>query len=383
MSIKKSILIPLLFLFLLPPASILVLGYQFQGQVIEGIPFAVEDQDNSTLSKSLVKTIEENDVFNIVFYAETDEDVEAGIKKGEIAAAIIIPKHFESDMMAGQNPQVMMIYDNVQLSAAGTAKGKISEILATLNVGSLAGSVQGALSLSSSQTTAVIQPIGIQTYLINPGKSNMIFSMMGSLMSMIQIAVFILGLEMSRKTDILRPHVSMGKGALCGFLGTISGVIVMIIGVTLFGVPFEGSKATAFLLAFLYLTSIASLGIFFRVVKKDKGSAIDMISIVMMMMLLSGYSYPLISMPAIMQTIAPFIPFSHYGMPLRDIMLMGYGIKEVLSDIHWNVGFIILLWGGFFVLSVFPSKPAFIENKDRLMKIKTMIKPNKDKNLVR
>ncbi|MBC2723089.1 ABC transporter permease [Desulfosporosinus sp.] len=359
----KTVLIPLLFVLLLPSFSMLVLGYQFGDQVLEKVPFGVLDYDNSSLSRTLVQKIDENDTFDIKVYAETDAEIEESIRRGKIAAAIIIPNRFANDMMIGNNTPILMIYDNAQLSAAGTAKGKMSEIMSTLNMGSLFSALQSALKMSPVESAAMIQPLGFTTQLINPGKSSMMFSMHGSLLSMIQVTVFILALEITRRQDAFKPHIAIRNSVICGFLGTISAAVVTILQVTLFHFPFHGSKLAAFILIFLYLTGIAGLGIFVRLLKKDKQAAVEMIPILMMMMILSGYSYPLTSMPQVLQTIGGFIPFVHYGIPLRDIMLMGYGLKDVLPDIRWIIGFLILLWVGFLVLGVSRNRIGIFRGK--------------------
>jgi len=346
----KAVLIPLLFVLLIPSFITIVLGYQFDNQVLEKVPFGVLDYDNSSLSKTLVQKINENDTFDIKLYAVTDAEIEEGIKRGEIAAAIIIPNHFASDMMTGNSKPVLMIYDNAQLSAAGTAKGKITEILTTLNMGSLSGALQTALKLSPGEAAAMLQPLAVTTESINPGKSNMMISLNGSIFSMIQVTVFILALEITRRQDAFNPHIAIRNSFICGFFGTISAAVVTLIQGKLFYVPFYGSKFAAFLLIFLYLTGIAGLGILVRLLKKDKQGAVELIPLLMATMILSGYSYPLTSMPKVFQVIVKLIPFAHYGPPLRNIMLMGYGLADILPDIRWIIGFLILLWSGFLIL---------------------------------
>ncbi len=361
----KTFLIPLLFVFLIPSFVTIVLGYQFDNQVLEKIPFGVLDYDNSNLSRTLIQKINENDTFNIKIYAESDAEIEEGIKRGKIAVAMIIPSHFASHMMTGKSTPILMIYDNAQLSAAGTAKGKITEMLTTLKMGSLSGSLQTALKLSPAEAAAMLQPLGLTTKLINPGKSNMMISLNGSIFSMIQVTAFILALEITRRQDAFKPHIAIRNSVICGFLGTISAAVVSLIQVKLFYFPFYGSKFAAFLLIFLYLTAIAGLGIFVRLLKKDKQGAVELIPILMATMILSGYSYPLTSMPKVFQTIVKLIPFAHYGPPLRNIMLMGYGLADVLPDIRWIVGFLILLWIGFLILGAARNKiGVFTGNKN-------------------
>ena len=356
LNINKTIIIPWLFLMILPPLAMLVVGYQFNDQVMDHIPFAIADYDNSKLSQTLVQMIQENETFDVKLFADSDQQIEEKIFHGEIAAAIIIPTHFEKDMTNGQSPTLLVICDNSQLSAASTAKGKISEILGTLNMGSFSAGLQSALKIAPAQTTAMLNPLGLSVRPVNPGKSSNIFSMQGSFLSMVQVAVFILALEITRRKNMRKPWIAIRNSLACGFCGAISATIVTIIQVKLFYFPFHGSSFAWFLLTFLYLTGIAALGTLIRYWKKDKEAAIEMAPILMIMMLLSGYSYPIFTMPKLIQVLEPIIPFVHYGIPLRNIMLMGYGFRDVLPHIHWVIGFIASLWFIFLMLGILPHR---------------------------
>lgn len=336
--------IPLLFVLILPPFIALILGWQFQDQVMKHIPVAIADYDHTSTSRSLIKMIEDNDTFHVALYAETDAEVEAAIQKGSVAAAIIIPPQFEHQMATGDNEPIVVLCDNAQMILAGTAKGKLSEILSTLNMGSLSGAMARALQLQPEQAAAMAQPMGLTVEMLNPGKSNNAVSSQGSILNILQVAVCILAVEITRKNDAGKPKLLLKNALLCGVFGTLSASLVLLIEVKLFDFPSYGNLLWAFLIIFLYCISMASMGMMVRLSNKGRDDAVQKVSSLSITFLLSGYAVA--ATPEIVQRISYFIPYAHFGNPVRDVMLMGYGFSDVLPDIVWILVFILLLWAG-------------------------------------
>lgn len=346
--IKKGIIIPILFVLLIPPIASLILGYEFGGHSVNNVPTAIVDYDNSTLSRDLVEKIRANDTLDLKHYGQRDDDIKNWIHSGEVAAGIIIPKNFSTDMLKGQTPpKILVIYDGAQMAMAGTVKGKVSEILETIKSGYLIQVMQGELELTSAEAQSYIQPIAFTTrFLGNPTKSSPIFFIQGILISIAQIAVFILGVELVTKKDENFLHY-LSKGVFAGLVGTVSMVVALGIQVWWFKSPFNGSVITALLLTVLYMIGMATLGMLLTLAsKKDKFETIKSSTSLSATMLLAGYTYPLVAMPGALQTVAKYMPFTYYALPLRDVALLGTTFQQVLPDISWLIKFIGLGWIG-------------------------------------
>ncbi|TEB12006.1 Inner membrane transport permease YbhS [Pelotomaculum sp. FP] len=268
------------------------------------------------------------------------------IESGEIATGIIIPKNFSSDMLNGQAPEILVIYDGTQMAMAGAVKTGISEVLGTIRSGYLLQVMQGKLNLTPAETQNYIQPIAYTTRILgNPAKSTANFFLQGILVNIVQVAVFILGIEMFDKKK-KRFLVYFKKGIFCGLAGTLSTVVTLWIQIDWFKSPFNGSTIPILVLTVLNMTGIANIGILLSLLTKEKLPAVEFATPIMATLLLAGYTFPVVAMTDLFQKVSKFIPFAYYVIPLRDVTLLGATLQQVLPDIYWLLKFILYTWFG-------------------------------------
>lgn len=344
--INKGLLIPLLFTLLLPPVCSLILGYEFSGQRVTHVPAAVIDHDNFALSRNLTDKISSNDAFDIKYFGQENDAVEKLIESGEVAAGVIIPKNFSSDMLSGQTPEILVIYDGTQMAMAGAVKTGISEVLGTIRSGYLLQVMQGKLNLTPAEAQNYMQPIAYTTRILgNPAKSTPTFFLQGILVNIAQVSVFLLGIEMFDKKNKRFPAY-FKKGIFCGLAGTLSAVGTLWIQINLFQSPFNGSAIPVLVLTLLNMTGIANIGILLSLLTKEKQLAVEFATLIMATLLLAGYTFPAVAMTDLFQKVSKFIPFTHYGLPLRDVTLLGTTLQQVLPDIYWLLKFVLCTWLG-------------------------------------
>lgn len=359
----KKVLLPIIFVLIIPPICSFVLGYQYIFHVVSHVPTIIIDHDNSSLSKSLVTQINTNEAFNVVYYSSNDYDAKTLIEEGKVATGIIIPENFSTDLSNGKAPKVQVLYDAVQMSMTGATKSRISEILGTLRVGYLMQIVQGKLEVTPELSQKYVQPMPYTTrFLGNPTKSTPNFMLEGMLLNIAQVAIFILGAEIVGVKEKIYIHIWL-KGIFCGLLGSISILITILIQHQFFMLPFNGSIAGAALLTILYTTGMANFGILIRLIVKNRLSAVKVATAISATVLLAGYTFPVMAMPDSVKTISKFNPFTYYGAPLRDLTLLDTSLTYVLPDIIWLIKFVILMWIATFAVYLFNniSAPNFIK----------------------
>jgi len=347
---------PICLIILAPVLATLTLCYAFQDGVILGTPFGIVDQDNSALSRALVKQIAENETFDVIFYGDAPDQLQQQIEQNQVIAGVVIPKNFSKDVSAGKSPSILTVYDGSQMSVAGITKVKMTEVLTTLKVAASIQVLEAKLNLQPEEALFYVQPIGNTCrYLGNPAKSLTNYVMSGAIANIVQLAMYILMIEAIRKEGEERVHP-----LLYCLLGSILCTAVLMYCIwlmhVLFGIPMNGSWTAAVVLSFLNMLGIGSLAACVRLLlpNKLKNIAIQSALIAMAMMVFSGYTFPSMSMPPLFQFIAENIPFTHFALPLRDVMLMGSSIQLVLPEIRWlfffaigNSAVLALLWSGY------------------------------------
>lgn len=345
--LSSGVLMAILFALIIPPASSLMLGYEFKGQLVTHVPTGILDEDNSTMSRNLVNNIKETETFDVKVYADSHAEIQSSMDSGEIATAILIPKHFSEDLLNGMAPKVLIMYDGSQMAMTGAVKTRITEIMGTVRAGFILQIMQAKLSINPAEAQNYISPIAYTTRLLgNPAKSTANYILQGILLSIAQVAVFCLSIELAvfkNKDKTIFDY--MLNSLIAGLIGTLSVFITISIQTHIYHNPFNGSLGLAMLMTLLNMIGIANLGIFFVVLFNHKKLwALGTTTLIMATVLLSGFTYPVLALPPIFKEIAKYIPFAYYGLPMRDIQLLGLGMKQELSNIIWLVKFVAYGW---------------------------------------
>lgn len=339
-------------LFLLPILTVILIGIELSGGVITNIPMAIIDYDQSSFSRQLIDSFDQNETFNITNYPSTEEALETLMKNSQIRAGIIIPKDFYSDIVALKSPIVLMIYDGSHMSFASTAKAKATEILLTYKAGATIKQLTGKLNMSYQEAFNIAQAFQFNNRMLyNPSKSFEDFLAPILMAGLIQVAIVLIATASIDPTIFLktkRKRIGYASGKILFYTlsGSLSFMICILLQVYGFHTTFSGNLIDAFLLSAGLSFSVSaccvliSSSISNRMVTLIIGAILFLPNSIM-----AGTTWPLLSMPAGYQGFAKYIPFTHYVNNLRDIYLKGATLQQFMSDAIYlfKFGLIVLI----------------------------------------
>lgn len=375
----RHILIPIMMLIIVPICISFILGTELINHQVSHVPTMIVNHDNSSTTEGLVNQIKENDAFNVIAYSDSDNDIKDSIDKGEIILGIIIPSNFGEDLINGNAPKIMTIYDGAQTASISAGKGKIAEILGTIKSGYLIGIAEGKLGVMPKVVTNSIIPIQYESRFIgNPTKNMPNFFLQGILLTSIQVgAAMVSILIIDKKDNYLKIWI---KGTLVGLISSITCFFVLFSQHKYFGVPLNGSIKAIIILTVIYFIGMSNFGVLLNLLKKgDKEQALASTGIVGSTMMLAGYTYPILAMPPIFTKIAKYNPFTYYCIPMRDLSLRNRTFEQVLPDIKWLFNFMILMWGLTFLLYLKNKKSS---NTKKDIEVKECNNSTNEKNEV-
>ena len=109
-----------------------------------------------------------------------------------------------------------------------------------------------------------------------------------------------------------------------------------------FGIPLLGSLGLLYVFGSLFLLGTLGLGLFISTLVRTQQQAmlVAAFSVMMPFALLSGFIFPIASMPAPIRAVTPFIPMTHFLIALRALFLKGAGWAEL-----WPRAMALLAWG--------------------------------------
>ncbi len=154
-------------------------------------------------------------------------------------------------------------------------------------------------------------------------------------------------LEQLKVSPLTPGELIIGKTIPFGVIGLIDLVLVTTVALLWFQVPFRGSFALLFLASILYIVCLLGLGLLLSTISKTQQEAfMGSFLLLMPAMILSGFLFPVSSMPTVFQYATFLNPVRHFLEIIRSIFLKGTGIEMLWPNL------VALLLLGVAVLSI-------------------------------
>jgi ABC-2 type transport system permease protein len=205
--------------------------------------------------------------------------------------------------------------------------------------------VNGSNLFAAQSTVAVLNKVGHQVktqVLYNPGLKTswvMVPAIIGLILTFIGTIITSIGMVREREAGTLeqlavmpiRPsRVILGKIAPYFLVAAVDMIIVTVLGIVLFGVPFNGSPFAFALGAAIFLFAVLGVGVFISTVSQNAGQAIQTAFFFLLpQVLLSGMIFPLEAMAAGVRWIGYLFPLTYFNMISQGIMLRGAPIASL------------------------------------------------------
>ena len=167
----------------------------------------------------------------------------------------------------------------------------------------------------------------------------MVPALVGLILTFIGTIITSIGLVKERQTGTLEQlavmplkpsDVIIGKIAPYFILASVDMLIVTLLGVWIFDVPFNGSVALFALGAAIFLLVVLGIGVLISTASQTQAQAIQLaIMILLPQILLSGFIFPLSAMPSGIAAIGYCLPLTYFVQLSQGIMLRGAGIDSL------------------------------------------------------
>jgi ABC-2 type transport system permease protein len=336
------------FILLGPLAELLMVAWS-TSQGIDHLPTAVLDMDLSAASRGLVLAMENAETFD-PYYVDSLDQVTYAIDRGQALAAWVIPAGFQAQMTSrmAEPPQLQLIVDGSDVAAAQTAaeagQGLAASYGQRFAVRATNTATGQALPLEMSVRVWFNEELKESNFMI-PSELGFIAAAIAAMVASMVIArERELGtLEQLVVTPIKPSQIVIGKSVMAVSLGYTLFLLMLGMVVWLFDVPMRGSLPLLMILAFIYMLVELGWGLMISAVAHTQMQALlACFVVVMVMIIFSGYAFPVETMPPFMQTIANIFPLKHWLIIFRAILLKGAGL-----GVFWREFLAILVLGAF------------------------------------
>jgi|SRR5690554_813695 len=332
-----------------PVIQLIFLGYAANLDV-EEVKTIVFDMDKTSESREFVNYFTGSGYFNVIEYASNYDDVEKKLNNGEAILALVIPNKFEQKINRRETASVQAIFEGSDGNKASITAGYVQTIVMNYS--------QDIVTKFANLTGRKISPVSNLSAEIrvwfNPTMKTRNFMVPGIVGLLVSIVTLVLtSLAIVKEKEIgtmeqisvtpIRPYqLIAGKLIPFTILGLISVVIVLIAMRLIFNIPVKGSSTFLLLSSLLYVLSTLGLGLFISTISKTQQQAmmIAIFAVMMPMIFLSGFAFPIENMPEIIQKISYIIPLRYFITIIRGVILKGLGFSDL-----WLEALILFLMG--------------------------------------
>jgi len=319
----------LLIIIVMPILQLILFGYALNME-IQDIPLTVMDYNRSAISRELVQLFEGSRFFTISYNSKGPAEIDNLFLIRNARAVLMIDQDFDKNYQRQTITPVQVIIDAVDPNAAAIIKNYCNSIINRFNEDHA-----GRLPLPFEIKSLIwYNPDMKSVYFFVPGLIALILIMISALLTSITIAR---EKETGTMEQILvspvRPvEIIIGKVLPYIALALIDSMLILVIGLILFNVPFVGSYLLLLLMTLLYITAALSLGLMISTIVKTQQVAmmLALISTLLPTVMLSGFIFPIKSMPQILQYISYLVPAKYYLIMIRGIMLKGNTFGQLI-----------------------------------------------------
>lgn len=342
----------LMIALLLPLMQMFMIGYGVNLD-IRRIPLCVVDQDRSPPSVDLIRRFAASRYFDLLRQPATLVETTRLLDDGTCQLALVIPTGF-SRQLAGAGPSVVqLLVDGTDSNVATIAAGYATALLAGLS-----NEVQARAIERRGGQPPTLTPIEVRARVwfneelesrdfIIPGVVALVMAVVGAQLTSLTIArEWERGtMELLVSTPVTPMELMVGKLSPYFVIGMVDAAICLALAVGWFEVPFRGTLAMLLLTTSLFLLVVLCIGYYVSVTIRSQVGASQVALIVSMLptTLLSGFSFPIDQMPAVVQHITYLVSARYYVTLLKAIFLKGAGAVELWLPITCLVVYALVM----------------------------------------
>ncbi len=338
-----------------PVIQLIFLGYAANRDIKDSVT-VLFDQDRSSASREYIRSFDKSGYFSIEYNVSSYDEMTKMIDDGKALIGITIPYDFEKDINNKRTANVQVIIDGSDGNKASIVAGYVLTITAGFakNI-----SVEN-LERSGMKTSLVssIEPEARVWYNPNLTTRNYFLpSIVGLVLIIITVNMTSLAIVKEREIGTLeqlivtpiKPYqLILGKLIPFSIIGFVAVILVLSVMRFWFGIEVKGSVPFLFVSSFVFMLSTLGLGLFVSTISRTQQQAMitSAFLVIMPMIFLSGFSFPIENMPVIIQYITYIIPLKYFIIIIRGIVIKGLGFYDLWRETA------VLLFMGLLILTL-------------------------------
>ncbi len=343
---RDRLLLPII--FVMPLLQLIMFGYVV-GSDVRNLPTAIVDYDNTAASRDLSSAIASSGYFTVLQRPADERTIRPLMDGSEIQVALIIPKDFSAALDRGEQVRVEIVVDGSDSKIASVASGYASQTIADWNrrrIAAMGIDMQGPGV--DSRVRVLFNPTLRAVNAMVPGlMATILMISVTAVMSQAVVKERERGtMEQMFVTPITRGEYLIGKVLPYALIATLQVSIIFIVGRAWFRVPFNGSYWVVGVGMLLFLFTAIGQGLIVSMLSKTRHQAQQATMFILIpTIVLSGFIFPIESMPPAIVPLTYFIPLRYALVVLRSEFMKGSGFDALWPQMLAMAAFAALVFG--------------------------------------
>ncbi|MDX1672181.1 MAG: ABC transporter permease [Balneolaceae bacterium] len=316
-------------LFGMPVIMMILFGFAIRNEV-ENAQVKIFDPSKDEVTRQIIEKIDASNYFTVVGSLQQLDHTGQLFREGMIDEVIAFETDFARKLKRGEAPRVQIITDASNPNLAQLTQDYTAAIIADFT--SAYGTGPGIqISTVVPHVTMLFNPELESANLFVPGLIAVILMLISALMTSISITreKEMGNMEILLVSPLKPYHIIIGKVMPYLVLSFINVVTILLLARWVFDVPFRGSYLFFTAEATLYIFTALALGVFISTRANNQQTAmmVALAGLLLPTVLLSGFIFPIPSMPLVLQWFSNIIPAKWFLVIVRSIMLKGTGLQ--------------------------------------------------------
>jgi ABC-2 type transport system permease protein len=319
-------------IFVAPIIQLILFGYAVNTDVRRAATWVV-DHDRTAESRLLQDAFTASGYFRIVGRSDEPASLVRALDHGDAVLGIWIPPRFAADLAAGRTPDVQVLLDGTNSNTATVAQGYAQRILTEL----------GLRLATRAGTPLPTGGVDLRARAwFNPSLESRVYNVpavIGVIVLLMSLLLTALGVVREREMGTidqllvtpLRPiELMLGKTLPVAGIALVQLASVTAVALLWFDIPLRGSVPALLVAALLFILAGLSVGLLLSTVSATQQEAfLSMFLFLLPAIILSGFLYPVETMPEVFQVLTLANPLRHFLEVVRAIFLKGSGFTEL------------------------------------------------------
>lgn len=325
----------LIVIFALPVLLLILYGYGLNFD-LEHIALAVQDLDRTELSRELIRRAANCGHFDLVSAVAHHADISALLRSRRALMVLVIPPRFSAQFAAGQRAVLALVVDGSDPTTAGTALGYVQGLVARVGEDALrhralrAGARLPSLAGISVRLQVLYNP-GLQSAaFIIPGLMGVVMALMAALLTSTCIVREreVGTIEALLAAPVRPAEIIVGKLLPYGVLALVDIGLCIVAGALIFHVLPRGNLVELMVFSAIFILACLAIGLLISGRAGSQRTAIvgGLMTLMLPTIILSGFIFPIASMPLALRAVANILPATHYLVGVRAIYLRGVSV---------------------------------------------------------